>query len=116
MIAIISKTTSDSDMPVTLDLIEAPIYSGERRISTSKTLNEDTSFSDMGFTNKDRRFNLKFLVSESTGESLQTLLENNSELTLALWQGLYKVAPLRLRISGNGVAVFQFAIKSKLSA
>ena len=116
MIAIISKTTTDSDMPVTLELVTPALYSGERRISIFKTLDQSVSYSDMGFSAADRRYQIKSIVSESVAEELRNLLENNVELTLSLWDGLFKVVPLGLRVNGGGVAIMNFAIKSKLSA
>jgi len=116
MIAVISKTTADADMPVTLELIEPALYSGSRRVSVSKTLDQDASFLDMGFAIADRRYQIKAIVSETVAASLKTLNEDNVELTLALWEGLFKVTPMNLRIKGTGIAVFTFAIKSQLSA
>jgi len=116
MIAVISKTTTDSDMPVALELIAPALYSGNRRVSTSKTLDQGVSYSDMGFSVADRRYQMKSIVSESVAEDLKDLLENNVELTLSLWDGLFKVVPLGLRINGDGIAIMNFAIKSKLSA
>jgi hypothetical protein len=116
MIAVISKTTADANMPIVLELIDPALYSGERRISITKTLDQEVSFSDMGFAIADRRYQIKAIISETVAASLKTLNENNTELTLALWEGLFKVAPLSLRIRGNGIATFTFAIKSQLSA
>ena len=115
MIAVISKTTTDSDMPVALELIAPALYSGNRRVSITKTLDQGVSHSDMGFAVADRRYQIKSIVTESVAASLKTLLENNVELTLALWEGLFKVAPLGLRVQGNGTAIMNFSIKSKLS-
>ena len=116
MIAVISKTTSDTNMPVVLELIEPALYSGDRRVAVTKTLDQGVSHSDMGFAVADRRYTIKAIVSETVAASLKTLNENNVELTLSLWEGLFKVAPLGLRIKGNGIAIFRFAIKEQLSA
>ena len=116
MIAIISKTTADADMPIILELIEPSLYSGNRRVSITKTLDQGVSFSDMGFSVSDRRYQIKAIVSETVAASLKTLNENNTELTLALWEGLFKVTPMSLKIKGTGIAVFTFAIKSQISA
>jgi len=116
MIAVISKTTSDSDMPITLELLEPVLYSGNRRVSVTKTLDQSVSHSDMGFAVADRRYQLKSIVSESVAASLKTLNENNVELTLAIWEGLFKVSQLGLRVRGDGLAIINFSIKSKLSA
>ena len=116
MIAVISKTTSDSDMPVTLELIEPALYAGSRRVSITKTLDQGVSHSDMGFSPADRRYSIRAVVTKTVAGALQTLLEDNEELTLALWEGLFKVVPLNLRVKGSSVATFNFSIKSKLSA
>jgi len=115
MIAIFSTTTADTDMPIVLELLDPALYVGERRVSISKTLDLNVSFSDLGFTAADRRLTIKTIVTKTIAASLQSLLENNTELTIALWEGLFLVAPLSFRVSGNGTAVFTAAIKSKLS-
>ena len=116
MIAILSTTTADATMPVVLELTNPALYSGERRVSINKTLDGSVSFADLGFTASDRRYQIRTIVTETVSGTLKTLLENNVELTLAIWEGLFKVAPMSLRVKGNGMAVFDFAIKSKLSA
>jgi|GEM_PF-2511929 len=116
MIAVLSKTTADDTMPVVLELVEPSLYSGERRVAISQTLDQSAAFSDMGFSGSDRRYKLKAIVSEATSATLKTLLENNNELTLSIWDGLFKVQPLRLNINGTGLMIFNCAIKEKLSA
>lgn len=115
MIAILSTTTSDATMPVVLELTNPALYSGERRVSIAKTLDQSVTFSDQGFSASDRQYQLKTIVSETVAETLKDLLENNTELTLAIWEGLFKVSPLSLRIKGSGMATFNFGIKEKLS-
>jgi hypothetical protein len=116
MIAILSKTTSDSDMPVVLELTNPALYSGERRVSIAKTLDQGVTFSDQGFTTSDRQYQVKSIVSETVAAILKDLLEENTELTLAIWEGVFLVSPLSLTIKGNGLATFNFGIKEKLSA
>ena len=116
MIAIISTTTSDADMPVVLELIDPALYSAERRVSINKTLDQGVTFSDQGFTAADRQYRLRAIVSEAIAATLQELLEDNTELSLAIWEGLFKVAPLSLQIKGSGIATFILAIKEKLSS
>lgn len=116
MIAILSTTTSDTDMPVILELTEPVLYSGERRVSIAKTLDEDVTFSDQGFTISDRRYQIKSIISETVAATLKSLLENNTELTLAIWEGVFRVSPLRFSVRGSGLATFNFGIKEQLSA
>jgi len=116
MIAILSKTTSDANMPVVLELIDPALYSGERRVSIAKTLDQGVTFSDQGFTASDRQYQVKAIVSETVAATLKNLLENNTELTLAIWEGVFLVSPLSLRVRGSGIATFNLGIKEKLSA
>ena len=116
MIAVISKITSDVDMPVVLELNQPTLFSGRRRIAISTTLDQGVSTTDMGYSVADRRLRLWSYVSESVAEILQTLLENNTELTIATWEGVFRVAPLSLRIFSSGQATLGCVIKAKISA
>ncbi|OQY25959.1 MAG: hypothetical protein B6244_14475 [Candidatus Cloacimonetes bacterium 4572_55] len=116
MIAILSRTVSDASMPVVLELSDPGLYTGARRLSVTKTLDQGASFSDQGFSVADRQYQLRSIISEDDAAILRSLLENNNELTLSVWDGLFKVAPIRFQVKGNGKAVFLFAIKEQLSS
>ena len=115
MIAILSTTTSDATMPIVLELTNPALYSGERRVSIAKTLDKSVTFSDQGFSTSDRQYQIKSIVSETIAAILKDLLEENTELTLAIWEGVFLVSPLSLSIKGSGMATFNFGIKRKLS-
>jgi hypothetical protein len=101
MVIITTQTSSSYVVKFKEDYTGTKTRSRERRVSRVATLDGSSVITDSGYTDTDRTLTIKAKLTQAQVEDLEYMIETYSLWNVAVPDGNYPCAPLRL-VTDNG--------------